>query len=94
LSGFITILKPKEEHGYLRNKKKWESIINTLPMKDKEDEEEIKKNQKGKSIKIERQRKILNVHKSFSPDLLWIQDINIRTTYIVNDNETHIKIYF
>jgi len=29
-----------------------------------------------------------------SPDLLWIQDINIRTTNIDNENETHIKIYF
>ena len=29
-----------------------------------------------------------------SADLLWIQDINIRTTNIDNENETHIKIYF
>ena len=29
-----------------------------------------------------------------SPDLLWIQDIDIRTTNIDNENETHIKIYF
>ena len=36
------ILKPKEEHGYLRNKKQWESIINTLPMKDEEDKEKVK----------------------------------------------------
>ena len=29
-----------------------------------------------------------------TPDLLWIQDINIQTTNIDNENETHIKIYF
>ena len=28
------------------------------------------------------------------PDLPWIQDINIQTTNIDNENETHIKIYF
>jgi len=29
-----------------------------------------------------------------SPDLPWIQDINIQTINIDNENETHIKIYF
>ncbi|NBU80440.1 MAG: hypothetical protein EBS55_02175 [Flavobacteriaceae bacterium] len=28
------------------------------------------------------------------PDGIWIQDINILTTTIENENETHIKIYF
>ena len=29
-----------------------------------------------------------------TPDGFWIQDINILTTNIENENETHIKIYF
>ena len=28
------------------------------------------------------------------PDSFWIQDINIQTTNITTENETHIKIYF
>lgn len=28
------------------------------------------------------------------PDTFWIQDINIQTTNITTENETHIKIYF
>jgi hypothetical protein len=31
---------------------------------------------------------------STTPDGFWIQDINIVTTNIETENETHIKIYF
>jgi hypothetical protein len=31
---------------------------------------------------------------SVTPDSIWIQNINVQTTSITTENETHIKIYF